>query len=122
MTSLDLLYEGLRQSPDDWQAREVLADWFEEAGQQANADCVRWMVRHRKRPYRSTDGEYHWFNAERVATESDPESDLPEPLYLLLQGREGLEKVFRDYASLRLAEEDFYRALNEALRRGWADA
>jgi uncharacterized protein (TIGR02996 family) len=119
MTTLETLYAGLDQSPDDWEARAVLADWFEEAGRQAVADAVRWMVARRKRPYRSTSGAYHWFNAGRVTTASDPESDLPDAVYQLLQGKEGLELIFRDYDNLRQAEEDFYIAWQKAVNRGW---
>jgi hypothetical protein len=119
MTTLDILYQGLDQAPNDWPARAVLADWFEEAGQQAIADCLRWMVAHRKRPYHSTGRGYHWFNAERVTTPNDPESDIPEAIYQHMQGEEGLETIFRDYESLRQAEEDFYAAWQQALTGGW---
>jgi uncharacterized protein (TIGR02996 family) len=119
MTTLEALYETLSQSPDDWQTRSILADWFEESGQQACADSVRWMVAQRKRPYRSPSGAYHWFNARRVTMANDPESNLPETVYKLLHGSEGLQRVFRDYASLREAEEDFYAAWALALEGGW---
>jgi hypothetical protein len=119
MTTLQTLYAALHESPDDWQSRAILGDWFEEAGQQNFADCVRWMIDKRKRPYRSTTGTYHWFNAERVTTASDPESDIPEAVYKLLQGREGLETIFRDYKDLPGAEEDFYIAWQRARDRGW---
>jgi uncharacterized protein (TIGR02996 family) len=118
MTTLEALYEALSCSPDDWQARQILADWFEEAGQQAHADSVRWMVRHRKRPYRSLSGTYHWFNADRVTTAGDPESNLPEAIYALMHGSEGLETIIRDYDSLREADEDFYAAWRLAGERG----
>jgi hypothetical protein len=120
MTPLDTLYEVLHQAANDWQAREILADWFEEAAQQACADCVRWMVKQHKRPYRSITGTYHWFNAQRVTTASDPESNIPEAIYRHLQGKEGLAMFFRDYPSLRQAEEDFYRAWQQAREQGWS--
>jgi hypothetical protein len=120
MTTLDTLYEGLARSADDWELRAVLADWFEEAGRQDVADCLRWMVKHRKRPYRSTSGAYHWFNVERVTTASDPASDIPAVVYRLMRGEEGLEMVFRDYDTLKLADEDFYAAWREAQRQGWS--
>jgi uncharacterized protein (TIGR02996 family) len=119
MTTLDQLYASLDQSPDDWEVRSVLGDWLEEAGRQADADAVRWMVERRKRPYRSTTGAYHWFNAARVTTASDPESDVPEVVYQGMQGAEGLESVFRDYDNLRQADEDFYAAWRKAREQGW---
>jgi hypothetical protein len=119
MTTLDMLYQELDQSPDDWLLRAILADWFEEAGQQCCADAVRWMVRAHKRPYHSTSDTYHWFNADRVTTTSDPDSDIPDAIYQLLQGREGLEQIFRDYDTLRQAEEDFYTAWQQAASDGW---
>jgi hypothetical protein len=119
MTDLESLYETLSRAPNDWETRGILADWYEDAGQQAVAEALRWMVRERKRPYSAQGRSYHWFNAVRVSTDSDSESDLPEPLYLQLTAREGLGTVFRDYTSLREAEEDFYRAFGEARRLGW---
>jgi hypothetical protein len=121
MTTLDTLYEGLTRTPEDWQLRTVLADWYEDVGQQDVADCLRWMAMHRKRPYRSGSGTYHWFNVERVTTAADPESDIPEAVYRRLRGREGLELVFRDYDNLKSADEDFYSAWREARRHGWAE-
>jgi hypothetical protein len=126
MTTLDTLYESLAQCPNerpDWQARSILGDWYEEAGQQHAADCIRWMIRQKKRPYRSTTGTYHWFNAERGTTNppQDPESDIPEAVYSKMQGREGLEKVFRDYDTLRAADEDFHAGWHKAREQGWTD-
>jgi hypothetical protein len=123
MTTLHTLYEGLALSPNDWQTRAVLADWYEEAGQQAVADCLRWMIRRHKRPYPSAAGSFYWFNLERTTTETDPESDIPEPVYRRLrEGREEMELVFRGYDTLQAAEEDFHRAWGEARRQGWNDA
>jgi len=121
MSTLESLYESLVQSLNDWQARSVLADWFEEASQQHAADAIRWMIRARKRPYRATNGTYHWFNAARASNDADPESDLPEALYVQLTGKEGLPMSFRDYDTLRAADEDFYLAWRAAREKGWAD-
>jgi uncharacterized protein (TIGR02996 family) len=118
MTEPDALYETLSRTPNDWATRAVLADWYEEQGQQPAADCLRWMVRRRKRPYRS-GATFHWFNADCVNTGTDPESDVPGVLYRALRGREGFEKLFRDYDSLRGAEEDFHAAWARARDGGW---
>lgn len=123
MSTLDSLYESLAQSQNDWQARSVLADWFEESNQQNAADAIRWMIRSQKRPYVATTGRYHWFNAARTTNDKDHESDLPEPVYVQLTGKEGLAMSYRDYDTLRSADEDFYRAWRAARQEGWtADA
>ena len=80
------------------------------------------MADNHKRPYHSTSGKFHWFNAEQAITLGDPDSDIPEPVYAILTGREGLKMVFRDYDTLRAADEDFYAAWAEARRRGWGNA
>lgn len=119
MSTPDSLYELLSRSPDDWEARAVLADWFEEAGRQPESDSLRWMIRTRKRPYRSLTGTWHWFNDELSSTGTDPESDIPEAIYRRMSGREGLDSVFRDYGDLRQAEEDFYAGWERARQAGW---
>jgi uncharacterized protein (TIGR02996 family) len=121
MTTLDQLYRSLTTQPDDWATRGILADWYEEAGQHGAAACLRWMIQRRKRPYSSTRGTFHWFNAPRVTTDNDPESDIPEPVYELLGETAGLENVFRTYSTLRAADEDFYAAWRQAREKGWSD-
>lgn len=121
MTTLDTLYESLAQAQNDWQSRSVLGDWYEEAGQQHAAAAIRWMVRVKKRPYRASDGRYHWFNAGRATNDTDPESDLPEPVYVALKGAEGLAMNFRNYDTLRAADEDFHQAWRAAREKGWED-
>src|SRR5262245_5364404 len=110
MTAVDALYLALTLSPDDWLLRSVLADSLEEAGLLPVAECVRWMVRHRKRPYRASDGDYLWFDAHSIRSRVDPESDVPVEVYRHLTGEVGPWPIHRTYASLRAAEEDFHAA------------
>jgi hypothetical protein len=119
MTSRDALYLALAQTPDDWLLRAVLADSFEESGQQVVADCVRWMIQHHKRPYRSPDGYFHWFDAHRIRNRVDPESDIPEEIYRHLTGSIGTWAIYRTYDNLRAAEEDFHVAWQHARAGGW---
>jgi hypothetical protein len=119
MTTPDTLYESLALTPNDWDTRAILADWYEESGQQFAADSIHWMIARQKRPYKSTAGTFHWFNAERVTTAADPESDIPEAVYKQMKGKEGLEMVFRDYESIRAADEDFHSAWHKACEEGW---
>ena len=119
MNTPDSLYESLTRSPDDWPTRAVLADWYEEHGHQRITDCIRWMHTHKKRPYRSAGGNFCWFNVKRVTSTSDPESDIPESVYLLLKQQETIQLVFRTYSSLRAADEDFYAAWQAAKDQGW---
>ena len=45
MNSIDLLYEALDETPDDWQARLLLADEFESLGDIYAARAARWQAR-----------------------------------------------------------------------------
>jgi uncharacterized protein (TIGR02996 family) len=56
MTPLDGFDEHLTSQANDWDARAILADWFEEQGSPAVADCLHWMVRRRKRSCRGRQG------------------------------------------------------------------
>ena len=121
MDTLALLYESLTLAPDDWQARSVLADWYEEAGDQASADAIRWMVRARKRPYGNRAACF-WFLASAGAVNTDPESDLPEPVFARLSGEALVPEAARRYGTRRAAEEDCHRAWRAAREGGWGDA
>jgi uncharacterized protein (TIGR02996 family) len=119
MQTPEPLYEQLRRDPDDWDTRAVLADWYEEAGQQDIANCLRWSIQHRKRPLRS-GSRFYWFNAATVMTATDPASNIPAPLYRALHGgKESCRDVFRDYDTLQAAYTDIYLAWAEARAAGW---
>ena len=119
MATLESLYEQLTDKPEDWALRNVLADWYEEQGQQAAADSLRWTVRRRKRPYHGSSSIFTWFNADAIGPGlGDPESDLPGALYKHLQG--GTESAHhKSYKSLRAAEEAFQAAWSSARGGGW---
>jgi len=108
MNPRDDIYAALSGDPNDWTTRSILADLFEEAGEQDRADCMRWTIAQRKRPSRSTDGQFHWFNQKTVNVKMDPESDIPDAIYTRMKAKEGLKLIFRDYKTLADADEDFF--------------
>lgn len=116
---LEALLTELAQEPNDFTLRRVTADWCEENGQPVRAGCLRWMARNRKRPYHGKSAPACWFNADKVKGEQgDVESDVPEAVYVRLQG--GQESAnHKTFPSLRAAEEAFHAAWAEAVRAGW---
>lgn len=49
---LAAFYQALEDDPGDAVTLRVLADWFEDHGWRDEADCLRWVVRLRRRPFR----------------------------------------------------------------------
>jgi uncharacterized protein (TIGR02996 family) len=109
MTTLDAFFHTLRQTPDDWLCRAALADWFEEAGLDHTAACVRWMVRHGRRPSLNAAGHAFWFDADAPLPYTEAMAYLPPELYRALRARQ-LPHYCCTYADLRDAEEDLYAA------------
>lgn len=50
-TDLEALHLALDKQPADWDTRLVLADLYEETGQEDRAIFQRWLVKHKKRPW-----------------------------------------------------------------------
>src|SRR5438093_1562964 len=115
MTTLESLYENLVQSQKHpwqahsedtrlyWQARSVLADWFEEAGESAAAACLRWVTRNRRQPgfhpRPSIYGPFLWVRDEEHPIIADPPAHLPEKLWVALKDNDETEAVasFKSY-------------------------
>jgi hypothetical protein len=119
MTILDQFLEELGQGPDDWKLRGIVADWAEDNNRPELAECLRWMVRLRKRPYHSTAGGATWFNVETIAEGlGDPESDIPAAVFAILEGGKEIAN-HKSFPSLRAAEEAFQAAWAKARAQGW---
>jgi uncharacterized protein (TIGR02996 family) len=113
MKDLESLYAALIENMNDVQTRGVLADWYEEYGNHKHAEAIRWMIENNKRPYKNNaiPPIFALFNAETVTTDTDIESNIPPLVFKKLKGgQERIENVFREYPSLKEAEEDFYQA------------
>lgn len=90
----DSLLDQLCLTPDDWTLRGIWADALEDAGNQHASDCVRWCVRHHKRPrsYRAWESDPYvnkraqWYDESWTDGAYDVESDLPTELYVRLGG------------------------------------
>jgi hypothetical protein len=120
MSILEQFLEDLAKAPEDWKLRGVVADWAEDNHRPELAECLRWMIRKRKRPYPGATGRATWFNAETVAPDlGDPESDIPSAVFVLLEGGQEIAH-HKAFPSSRAAEESFQDAWAKARARGWA--
>src|SRR5262245_40362738 len=102
MNPRDDIYAALSGDPNDWTMRSILVRVCDEAGEQTRADCLRWAVAHMKRAHRSDRGQFQWFNQKTVNLPGtpDPESDIPEVIYMRMKVDVGLRQVYRDYKTL----------------------
>jgi hypothetical protein len=117
VTTLDALFTALEQTPDDWVARAALADCYEEAGLEATAACLRWMIAQRLRPSRRLAGGAFWFDGSHDhVVHTDRDAYLPRALFdALRRGRVAfVPEHVRFYESPREAEEDLFAAFAAA--------
>jgi uncharacterized protein (TIGR02996 family) len=116
---LEQFLKDLAGAPDDWALRGVFADWAEDHARPELADCLRWMVRRRKRPYRASGQRGVWFDADFTpAGLGDPESNIPGALYGYLTGG-SVVAHHRIYPTLTGAEEALFGAWARAWAAGW---
>jgi hypothetical protein len=115
------LLEDMVKDMDNWKLRSIIADWFEDQGRMLEAECYRWTVLNRKRPYNSADSgtNYTWFNKDAIVDNlGDPESDIPESLYKHMVGGKELAN-HKSYSSIAEAEQAFIDAYKVAISKGW---
>lgn len=120
MTIHSQLLTEVAADPEDWKLREVLADWFEDNSRPVCAECLRWMVRNKKRPYLGSADRASWFNAETIRSGlGDPASDIPGEVFKRLEGGKQIAN-HKKFESTRDAEEAFHKAWVSARQGGWA--
>jgi uncharacterized protein (TIGR02996 family) len=122
MSTRDQLLADLCRAPEDWKLRGVLADWCEDNDHAEAAACLRWMIRHQKRPYHGAPRGATWFNADTISPGlGDPQSDLPGELFERLEG--GKEVAHhKSFTTVRDAEESILAAWASARQAGWRPA
>lgn len=120
MTMLQQFLDELARSPEDWKLRGVMADWCEDNQEAHRAECLRWMIRQRKRPYLKLNTRATWFNADRISPGlGDPESDIPEVLFKQLEGGQSAANHLT-FGNFHEAEEAIQQAWTKARAGGWA--
>lgn len=122
----EAMSKGLDEDPNDWSLRAIYADWLEEQGRDGEAAGQRWMIQHKKRPFRpqysgvmTTNGaRWWWYNLANRRPHSDglyedPWSDLPEDLFRkLIKGPPDSESYLSQTYRLRQrAEKALFKAL-----------
>jgi uncharacterized protein (TIGR02996 family) len=105
----------LTDAPDDWQTRLILADWYEEHGEDDKAHAQRWMVENQKHPAGGAKN-WTWFCEGRVRSTDLPQTNIPEDIFDLLPWkptdfRWGDPVKWIDYPSLQKAEDALAVAL-----------
>lgn len=118
-TILDKFLEDLCNDPNNWTLRGVIADWAEDNGISELAQCLRWMITNKKRPYHGENNRATWFNAETISQGlGDNSSDIPAILYNALEG--GKERAnHKTFSPRKEAETAFYAAWKQATAEGW---
>jgi len=120
MSMLNQFLKDLGQAPDDWKLRSIVADWCEDNQETQRAECLRWMIKHKKRPYPSSAGKATWFNADKISPGlGDPESDIPEGLFKHLDGGNQAAN-HRTYGNFPESEEAIQQAWVKARAGGWS--
>ncbi|TMJ00975.1 MAG: hypothetical protein E6G97_18760 [Alphaproteobacteria bacterium] len=119
-TVLHQFLKELAQSPENWGLRGIVADWYEDNQEVHRAECLRWMIQQRKRPYTRADKQATWFNADRISPGlGDPESDIPEAIFKQLEGGKPAANHIT-FGNFPEAEEAIQKAWAKARAGGWS--
>ena len=105
MEGIDSLWEGIVKNPEDWDRYPILADAYEEMGDEQRAKGCRWCHKWKKRPYTNRPESFQWYDIEEapVTDPIDPESDLPHDIFNELEAV-GYKGVRRSKACMTFRE------------------
>lgn len=134
---IDGRYQANQDDPETWDLRLIMADLYEQRGDDQMALAIRWQVKRKKRPYLGgLDNLYCWFDESQVRWETystissnagclvaeskplrrrwDPRSDLPYRLWRWLEAAclplPGYDAVGKNWYTRRQAEEALWAA------------
>lgn len=105
-SSLESLHRHLDNEPNDWDARRVLADWYEEQGDASRARFQRFLADKRKCPDPSW-GMLHW--DWYAAPSTSRTAWLPEAVL----NTNKREIYYQTFASRQAAENCLYALLDK---------
>ena len=110
----------LDEKPSNWSLRAIYADWLEEHGMEAEADCQRWMVERKKHPHHAYSvlrcfNVWEWYLQKKY---SHIKTKVLQP-YLFNQLRSSLKPMHysgcKEYRLRREAEADLAQALQRSI-------
>ncbi len=83
MEEITKLLKAVAEHPEDWVRYSILADAFEEMGDEKRAKGCRWAHVWKKRPFTASSRGFHWYDNEETPVNDpiDPASDLPSDIY-----------------------------------------
>jgi len=125
-TSADIerLHRALDKRPHEQMLRLLLADAYEEAGDESAAECLRWMAKKDRHPLELKgvwpSGNWQWWNPEQYNLAEPQYNHLPPSLWYQLQnaGDESIDLAKR-YRTRREAEEALFATWKVARAKGW---
>lgn len=117
ITTIDACYHKLLQNPDDWETRLVLADFYEELGEDKLAFGQRWQVKNKRFALNysnppNKDAEWQWYFWDDGHRDVFDPNDLKLPVFTKVVGFTGAG--WEDYDSQPEADEALATWLHEA--------
>ncbi len=114
---LTALWQALSQDPNDWDRYRILADFYEENGDDQTAEGLRWLADNEKRPFRGSQ-RMSWYDLP-TASGIDPASDLDTRITKHLTGdhKDNRDRNYKDayfYKEMATAILDCVNALARA--------
>lgn len=109
--TIKALLDSLAQNNKDWDTRLVLADLYEEIGENVLAYGQRWQANKKRRPYYSiSTNRWMWWSCN-----DEIPSSIPPELFPLLKRGKVLNVCLlkRVYTTVEEAERDLAEALQE---------
>ncbi len=110
---IKLLWEVIRLKREDWDRYLILADAYEDMGDQSRSEFYRAVSQKEQTPYKVTNG-FAWYDYDSRTPKEDrqhPQSDLPRHLFKALKAGQLYEmRPRKEYPSVRDAFEDLYQA------------
>ncbi len=114
---LDPLLRAIYESPEDWDRRLVLADYYEESGDLDRSEFWRWTAKEKSRPYPSSvqPNKFFWYRWNGI--DSKFCSDVRENVFDLMPN----PKYSQTYSEVQIffqSQEEAYEALFLAWKQG----
>ena len=126
-TELNALLEAVSNSPESWDCYFILADWYEENGDEMRSRYWRWRGKYHVRAYYDQYDKTFFYRNVGIALPNPKGnySNLPRELFNRLRWYMPPDHYghdSRDYRTREKADKALLQAFTKALKKGWSDA